>query len=136
MPVIDSPPRDVHRAPPAPTAVCSYSSLAADDAEGWAEVDVQLSEWLRDPADLVDYDATPPSRWTIRLARNAIPFLRARYPVPTMVVPDGSGGISFEFHAGDYFRTLDLHSDGRLRWSVFRAGQLIRRVLVAVQSWT
>src|SRR5687767_11293372 len=94
---------------PAPT----YALLgAARSAAGWSDIDVQLAEWLADPSAAVDYGAIPPSRMSIRFARAWLSDLRHHLPVPEAVVPDGSGGVTFEWRSGPVSRWIEVSPSG------------------------
>lgn len=115
-------------APMVSPTVGSFSSAAASNADAWGRFDAQLNGWMNDPSAVVDYNAVPPSRRLIRSARSLIPQLRdGGWPPPEMVVPDGNGGISFEFHSGDVYRSLDLAANGEVSLSIFRGGRFERR---------
>jgi len=100
--------------------------------DDWSVIDSQLHGWLSNPDALVDCDAIPPSRPIIRAARELIPRLRQNWPAPAMVVPDGTGGISFEFHSSNVYRNLEVLADGRARLTVFRNGQVHARRFLEV----
>lgn len=96
--------------------------------EAWLKVDVNLNGWMTDPAAIVDYGAIPPTRMLIREARSWAMSLRYRcWPPPDAVVPDGDGGVSFEFHSGDVYRNLELLKNGTLWLTVFREGRIQSR---------
>jgi hypothetical protein len=121
--------------PPDVQPISNSTSLGAFELHrGWDVVDSQLAGWIPDPESLVDYDAVPPSRTLIRKLRDfVIPLLKQQqWPAPTMVVPDGDGGISFEFHSGNIFRHLEFLRDGEVRLATFRNGRLQSRRLLAV----
>jgi hypothetical protein len=46
------------------------------------------------------------------------------------VVPDGSGGISFEFHSDEEFRDLTLQPNGEVWMTVLRNGKFMSRTQV------
>ena len=97
-----------------------------DDA--WAAIDRDLSDWLHDPSAVVDFGAVPPSRNAIRRARLIATEWRAvGVPAPAMVVPDGNGGLSFEFHAGGVYRNLEVLPDLRVRFTIIRNGRIASR---------
>jgi hypothetical protein len=105
---------------------CSEERWASFD--GWTDTDAELNEWMIDPAAIVDGNATPPSKDLIRNARALIAQLRHRgWPAPVMVVPDGNGGIAFEWHVGNVFHMLEINKDNERSLSEFRAGNLISR---------
>lgn len=109
---------------------CSVKSSAASvkNGEMWASIDSQLSEWLNDPSQIVDSDALPPPRDLIRAARAWIVALQWRqWPAPETVVPNGDGGLSFEFYTGDVYRDLEFCKNGGIWLTELRGGRFQRR---------
>src|SRR5665213_993717 len=95
---------------------------------GWTAADAELNDWTVDPDSVVDADAVAPSRTIIRRARTIIAKCQQLgLPAPSMVVPDGNGGISFEFHSASVYRNLEVLKDGRIRWTVIKNGQIESR---------
>ncbi len=105
------------------------SKLVESNRAGWNKViDEYLVEWGMDPAALEDEDFHPPSLRMIDLACAIALYLRDQGEAPPMrVVPDGNGGISFEFRDGDLFASLNVHPDESIEILVFEDCQLRER---------
>ena len=96
--------------------------------DGWDAMDIQLNQWSKDLSDIVDCDATPPSKDVIRLARSYIArFRQKQMDPPAMIVPDGNGGIAFEWHFDRFFRLLEITKDEQLWLSEYQGGRLRSR---------
>lgn len=105
-----------------------YSARAVASGESWEDSDAELGRWLADPAAVVDAGAVAPSRMLIRIARSWAARLRSEgWPAPDAVVPDGEGGISFEFYAGDLYTDLAFRRDGGMWITELRGGRFQRR---------
>jgi hypothetical protein len=126
------------------TSVVSEDALAnqtgsrPEDRGGWELIDEKLRAWGRDP-DRFDADETvPPSRPTIYAARCVANKLRDRgSPAPLRVVPDGDGGIAFEFRHEDDSETVHIHYDNSVEWIQFHKCKLVyRQQLRPVNTWT
>jgi hypothetical protein len=99
-----------------------------DDA--WLELEMELSNWIKNPAELVEPDAQAPSRMLIRAARDMLCRMRqvGDWPAPNVVSPDNSGGIAVEWHFSDgRFRLLSFLPNHNVTISEFRNGQFISR---------
>lgn len=120
-----------------PTIVREEGGRGVEET-GWLAIDAQLNDWIYDPAAIVDYGAVPPTRMTIRRAREVASRLRGRnWPVPDLVVPDGSGGISFEYHSDGEFRDLTLQPNGDVWMTVLLNGKFMDRTRVmTVANWS
>lgn len=75
-------------------------------------IDRNLVEWGRNPSALEDEDFVPPALDVINLACKLAMALRDEgLAPPTMVVPDGEGGISFERVEGELSEYLNIHAN-------------------------
>lgn len=100
---------------------------ASGDGEAWRVVDNQLNDWMASPADIVDEGAVPPSRDLIRQVRYFVAYLKDS-PAPTLVVPDGNGGIAIEWHLPDrVLRTIEFNEVGEAWAYKFENGRLVFR---------
>ncbi|MDY7009861.1 MAG: hypothetical protein SVV80_03825 [Planctomycetota bacterium] len=81
--------------------------------QAWVKfIDANLVEWGKDPTALEDEDFIPPSLDVINLACNVAVKLRNEGHVPpTRVIPDGEGGISFEWVEEDISHSLNMYAD-------------------------
>lgn len=99
------------------------SAPAAEEKnrEGWERmINSFLIPWGQDPSLLDDDENTPPSTRIIQLAaRVAIEFRDADDPAPLRVVPDGEGGISFEWQEGKLFRSLNVSCAEEIEYCEF-----------------
>ena len=88
----------------------------------WEKViDYQLVEWGRDPSVFADDGLEPPSIDTIALARKVAVVLREHgWESPQRVIPDGEGGMAFEWADGPVFESVDIGADGTVEQTVFR----------------
>ena len=83
---------------------------AAIDA--WNQIIDRLIEWGRNPANLADDDAEPPTASAIATAaRVASMFRDTQALAPTLVAPNGEGGLSFELRHSNGTDLLVIHAD-------------------------
>lgn len=99
------------------------STPAAEEknSEGWERIINRfLIPWGQDPSLLDDDENTPPSKRIIHLAaRVAIKFRNAGTPAPVRVVPDGEGGMAFEWQEGKSFQSLNVSCQEEIEFCVF-----------------
>jgi hypothetical protein len=129
----DPPPRDE----PGPTRDEDLQSARSAPAKrDWnAVIDNCLIEWGRDTDGSCfrdeEEDFVPPTPHALHLAACRVaPTMRdAGLPAPLHVVPDGNGGLSFEFEPQDrtWFASLDIGGEGSVELLVFDEGRLIFR---------
>jgi hypothetical protein len=87
-----------------------------------------IIEWGKNPPGSDEDDFEPPARPTIDLARDIVRYCRDRGLVaPQRVVPDGTGGIAFEFTEGDSFTTLQIYEDRSVELLLFKDCHLVER---------
>jgi hypothetical protein len=103
------------------------------DEEGWRPlIDQQLVEWGLNPASLEDDGVSPPSAIAIHLASRLALILRDRgQRAPTRIVPDGSGGISFEWESDRIFTTVNISPSGAIEGALFKDGRIEARLPLA-----
>lgn len=100
-----------------------------DSVDGWSKVIDQLLDWFRNPQELADEDFLPPSKQVIkRVCDFVVASQDGRLPSPLRVVPDGDGGISFEWHWGSHFQTINFDDDGSVELLQFEDCKLVRRL--------
>ena len=104
------------------------SSLKTEIWDKWTAVIDTLLDWLIHP-DQLDYEEIIlPSRKIIKQACDKAKELRSQnYTPPLRVVPDGEGGISFEFRWKNYFKSINLLEDSSIEELLFRDHELIWR---------
>lgn len=97
--------------------------------KAWSKfIDGNLVEWGRNPSALEDEDFFPPGRDVIKLACEwALYFRDEGCAPPTMVVPDGEGGISFERVDGEASESLNIYADQTVELLVFNNCRLCGR---------
>lgn len=96
------------------SGLASEEQAAREDREAWQRIiDDFLIEWGKDPSTLDDEEIVPPSREIIHAASQVAIALRdGGEPAPLRVVPDGDGGIAFEYRSEGWFRSLSICEDG------------------------
>jgi len=85
-----------------------------------------LIEWAKNPDNLRRPDFDPPTRSAVNTACNLALQLKDCSPVPA-VLPDGGGGICFEWRKGDYSASINIYPDGHDELVEFSDGRLVRR---------
>jgi len=99
-------------------------------------IDNHLIEWGKAPGSLVDEDLMPP---LAEILNKACDFARKsrdkNYPAPIRVVPDGEGGVAFEWQAGRLFIMLHLRADRVVTKDIFHDCKLIATDSVVLQAW-
>lgn len=104
------------------------SSLKTEIWDKWTAVIDTLLDWLIHPDQLNYEEIIPPSREIIKQACDIARLLQSQnYRPPLQVVPDGEGGISFEFQWENYYQSLKLLADSSVEQLLFRDYQLIQR---------
>jgi hypothetical protein len=103
--------------------------LKSGDRETWtALIDSRLIEWGRNLAELKRPDFEPPTGEAVRAATVFAFNLRdSNSPPPTHLVPDGEGGISFEFRQGNAVIAIDVCADGSAETLEFKDCRLVQR---------
>jgi hypothetical protein len=130
--------------PIAETSAVSDDALASparkrrEDRSGWEPIDEKLRAWGRDPDQFDAGEIVPPSRPIIYAARRVADKLcELGSPAPLRVVPDGDGGIAFEFRHRDDSETVHIHYDNSVEWIQFHKCQIFyRQQLRPVSTWT
>jgi len=96
---------------------------------GWqAIIDNWLIEWGRNPQELEDDYVIPPSFAVIKDACKVAKSMRNKgFPVPLRVVPNGEGGVVFEWWAGPIFQTIEISCNGTLEAVTYENSRLVAR---------
>ncbi len=91
-------------------------------------IEETLNAWQRNPGDFDDDGIRPPSPGIIELAlRLASRLCERGSPPPTGIVPNGSGGITFERHHGSSLETFRVLADRSIELLVFDDCRLVSR---------
>ena len=101
----------------------------------WQEIiDKKLVEWGRDPEALADDDLVPPSHAAVDSAvQKAQVWRDAResdddfVPSPQWVVPNGDGGIVFEWREESTAAVVEVFDDGSSDCAIFEDNKLVSR---------
>lgn len=104
----------------------------------WQEIiDKKLVEWGRDPEELADDDLVPPSPAAVDSAvQKAQVWRDAResdddfVPSPQWVVPNGDGGIVFEWREESTAAVIEVFDDGSADCAIFEDNKLVSRISI------
>ena len=117
------------------TQVASDDSLAVNAErfeaarQEWdVSVLAKLTEWAENPELLRDEGVIEPSLVSIHVAINVGTQLRNQEdPPPHRVVPNGDGGIAFEWWSSSKSVTIEFFEDGEVEVARFADSKLISR---------
>jgi hypothetical protein len=103
--------------------------LGEDDKSAWQTlIEETLKEWQRDPGALDEDDLEPPTLAILPVVIEVAKALRDNSVDPPLrVVPNGEGGVVFEWRDRPWFWSLEVEHTGLLTLSLFRDGRLISR---------
>jgi hypothetical protein len=94
----------------------------------WRSVICEIAGWLSNPTLIANEDGQSPSKWTIYQAWELAARLMETEPTfPDAVVPDGSGGITFEWRTGPMSRWIEVSATGLVEETIIRNGRLQSR---------
>jgi hypothetical protein len=98
-----------------------------ENTTAWSQWTDSLIGWgVRYAED--DDDVVWPNRALLATAYKLACRMRDEdVPAPWNVVPDGEGGIAFEWRAGRHFAKLVVATDGSLEFLAFSQGKLVLR---------
>ncbi len=97
-------------------------------ARDWSASINKLFSWYAGMGDLEDEAVRPPTvNSIIQATRRAQSLMNYGWPAPLRIVPDGEGGLSFEWREGPVFTTLEIWADGLCEWTSFRDGRVVSR---------
>ncbi len=127
-----------------PTGAASEELLAVaarqreERRRRWQEIiDKKLVEWGRAPEELADDDLVPPSHAAVDSAvQKAQVWRDAResddefVPSPQWVVPNGDGGIVFEWREKSTSAVIEILDDGSVDCAIFEDGRLVARTSI------
>jgi hypothetical protein len=107
---------------------------SADDKDAWNKLtDETILEWGcswtgGSHAGVNDGDLQWPARDVLSEAYNLACRMRdSAVPVPSNIVPNGEGGIVFEWRRGPFFRVVEMGSDRSLEVRQFERSKLVLR---------
>jgi adenine-specific DNA glycosylase len=97
--------------------------------DAWQKlIDFPLIEWGQNPQGLNDDDLTAPSQERIVQAIELATLLRdSDWAAPKRIVPDGHGGIVFEYRSHDDSAALRIAEAGSIEFVAFKGPSLILR---------
>jgi hypothetical protein len=91
-------------------------------------IDGTLGEWQRDLSQLDDEGLEPPAREILSEVVKVAMALRDRgVDPPLRVLPNGEGGVVFEWRDNTYLSSLEMEKGGSLTLSVFSNSRLVSR---------
>lgn len=113
----------------------SIESDYSCNLEKWDNIlDHVLVEWGRDPSSLGDEDFFPPSTQVVGLACELAQYFRdSESPAPSRVVPDGDGGIAFEWDSGELSLALEIDDELNVEGLTFQNHRLVDRVRICIE---
>lgn len=103
--------------------------LSEDDLRAWQTcIEHRLKAWEQQPSQLEEEGLEPPSAEVFPLVGEVAVVLRDQgVDPPLRVVPNGEGGVVFEWRDHPFFWVLEVERDGALALSVFRNARLVSR---------
>lgn len=89
--------------------------------EAWQEIiDYKLVEWGRNPCAIEDDGLFPPSREALERAYSfAIALRDEGKPTPKRTIPDGDGGLAFEYITGGRLEIVHIYEDGTAQRTIY-----------------
>ena len=104
------------------------ASLTPQQDADWQKLVDTLADWERDPDDLEDEGVEPPDVPAIRLASDLAEMMRDRnIEPPGRKVPNGDGGLLFQWRSDQTTWTVEFDIDGSVESSLVRSGRLVCR---------
>jgi hypothetical protein len=115
------------------SAEMSITVFDIDHEEAWNEIiDYKLLEWRNECEGFEDGEYEPPSLKAIDAGIRLAQVLKKQTIAPPQrVVPDGDGGISFEFKQDRELVTFEIDAEGNIEAYHFRDAMLKERISVA-----
>jgi hypothetical protein len=103
--------------------------LSDKHREAWrAVIDERLKAWQQSPEELDEDGLEPPSAEIFPLVEEVALVLKEQgVDPPLRIVPNGEGGVMFEWRHPPFFWSLDVEKDGSMALSVFRNSRLVSR---------
>lgn len=89
-------------------------------ANNWNIVTTQLNAWGDNPKLISEYDLTPTTSKVITQALLVVRVFSAiGVPPPERILPDGEGGVRFEYAGNNAFAVFSVENDLQLKYSVY-----------------
>jgi hypothetical protein len=99
-----------------------------EDLRGWQAINDRLKVLEQHPAEFDEEGLEPPSADVFPLVDEVALVLENRGVSPPLrVVPNGEGGVVFEWRDHPFFWSLDVEKEGGLALSIFRNARLVSR---------
>lgn len=97
------------------------------------EIDGRLADWEQRPDQLQDEGVEAPTRAIVGLARRCAGYLSERgAPAPSRIVPDGDGGMVFEWLKGPIVESIENADDAAIEYLRFVDSRLVHRQALAL----
>lgn len=105
------------------------SSELENKRDAWNQIiEYKLIEWAVNPESIEEDGLEMPSREIITEAcKFSKQMSREAIPAPISVVPNGDGGIVFEWRDGHIFETIEIYADGLKEYCLFVNSRLRQR---------
>jgi hypothetical protein len=106
-----------------------HERLSGEDCQAWqAVIDERLKAWEQHSADLDEEALEPPSAEVFPLVEQVAAVLREQgIGPPLRMVPNGEGGVVFEWRDHPFFWSVEVEKDGSLTLAIFRNARLVSR---------
>jgi hypothetical protein len=100
-----------------------------ENAAAWDRLTDLVIEWpLRCPENVDEDGIEWPSRSVLTLAYQLACNMRnSGVQVPSNIVPNGEGGVVFEWRAGPYYVKIEVDKDSSSEYLAFNSGTLVSR---------
>jgi hypothetical protein len=110
------------------SAVGAWSLLNTENATAWNQLTDSLVGWGLRYAEDDDDELEWPSRSLLASAYSLARRMRDQdVPAPSNIVPNGEGGVAFEWRAGRLFTEIEVAKDGSSEFLAFDHGKLVLR---------
>ncbi len=80
--------------------------------DSWGDIRAKLAKWLRDPASVADEGLIPPSAASIQAVLARLERWSPFWVWGLRVIPNGDGGVIYEWGRGSHWETLEFAEDG------------------------
>ncbi len=98
------------------------------ERDRWQVIVDLLLGWRSDPSSLLEEETPPPEIAVIDHAlRVCEEWQRVGQSLPDRVLPDGAGGIAFEWYREPWFSDVEFESNGQGTWRVYHDSRPVDR---------